>query len=83
MIDADKAIPWAEQRTKLVLADSQREAVLIQQRVVDPRRRQARAVDGSPLSGEELSRERCRNVKDARSIFDRGFELAAFVPLVP
>ena len=51
--------------------------------VVDPRRRQARAVDGSPLSGKELSRERCRIVKDARSIFDRGFELAAFVPLVP
>jgi hypothetical protein len=41
------------------------------------------AVDGSPLSGKELSRERCRTVKDARSIFDRGFELAAFVPLVP
>jgi len=51
--------------------------------IVDPRRRQARAVDGSPLSGKELSRERCRIVKDARSIFDRGFELAAFVPLVP
>jgi hypothetical protein len=50
---------------------------------VDPRRRQARAVDGSPLSGKELSRERRRTVKDARSIFDRGFELAAFVPLVP
>jgi hypothetical protein len=41
------------------------------------------AVDGSPLSAEELSRERRRVVKDARSIFDRGFELAAFVPLVP
>jgi exodeoxyribonuclease V alpha subunit len=28
-IDADKAIPWVEQRTKLVLADSQREAVRV------------------------------------------------------
>src|SRR6202011_2884196 len=28
-IDADKAIPWVEQRTKLALADSQREAVRI------------------------------------------------------
>src|SRR6202011_4981925 len=28
-IDANKAIPWAEQRTKLALADSQREAVRI------------------------------------------------------
>jgi len=27
VIDADKAIPWVEQRAKLVLADSQREAV--------------------------------------------------------
>src|SRR5207237_875943 len=28
-IDADKAIPWVEQRTKLALADSQREAVRV------------------------------------------------------
>jgi exodeoxyribonuclease V alpha subunit len=28
-IDADKAIPWVEQRTKLALADSQREAVAV------------------------------------------------------
>src|SRR5467141_4063364 len=28
-IDADKAIPWVEQRTKLVLADTQREAVRV------------------------------------------------------
>src|SRR6266436_2859262 len=28
-IDADKAIPWVEQRTKLMLADSQREAVRV------------------------------------------------------
>ena len=28
-IDADKAIPWVEQRTKLVLADSQQEAVRV------------------------------------------------------
>jgi exodeoxyribonuclease V alpha subunit len=28
-IDADKAIPWVEQRTKLALADSQREAVCV------------------------------------------------------
>src|SRR6266481_293380 len=28
-IDADKAIPWIEQRTKLALADSQREAVRV------------------------------------------------------
>ena len=27
MIEADKAIPWVEKRTKLVLADSQREAI--------------------------------------------------------
>jgi len=26
-IDADKAIPWVEQRTRLALADSQREAI--------------------------------------------------------
>jgi exodeoxyribonuclease V alpha subunit len=29
VIDADKAIPWVEQRTKLALADSQREAVRV------------------------------------------------------
>jgi hypothetical protein len=40
-------------------------------------------VDGSLLSGKELSRERRRIVKDAGPILDRGFELAAFVPLVP
>jgi exodeoxyribonuclease V alpha subunit len=28
-IDADKAIPWVEQRTKLTLADSQREAISV------------------------------------------------------
>src|SRR5262249_17398700 len=28
-IDADKAIPWVERRTKLALADSQREAVRV------------------------------------------------------
>jgi AAA domain len=28
-IDADKAIPWVEQRTKLVLADSQQEAIRV------------------------------------------------------
>src|SRR5262245_26488988 len=28
-IDADKAIPWVEQRTKLALADSQQEAVRV------------------------------------------------------
>jgi exodeoxyribonuclease V alpha subunit len=28
-IDADKAIPWVEQRTKLTLADSQREAIRV------------------------------------------------------
>ena len=29
VIDADRAIPWVEQRTKLVLADSQRETVSV------------------------------------------------------
>ena len=38
---------------------------------------------GLLVSGKEFPRERRRVVEDAGPILNRGFELAAFVPLVP
>jgi exodeoxyribonuclease V alpha subunit len=59
-IDAAKAIPWVEQRTKLVLADSQREAVSRRSRFKgagDHRRSGRRQDDPRQLHPQDPSRE--------------------------
>jgi ATP-dependent exoDNAse (exonuclease V) alpha subunit len=59
-IDADKAIPWVEQRTKLALACSQREAVrvaLASKVLGDHRRSRRRQDDSGQLDLQDLERQ--------------------------